>query len=205
MSLSVLVRASSTSGSRTSSRKYSDLERERSTRPAKCRSVSSASGSGSIHDTQPSSSWVKTTGGLTLFAALMIAISLGAARSVCAAERGAEHAQSGDDAHLERQERNELRERDDSGVRPAGGEQGLHVGCSRIARAEHQQMRMFERRSEPIPEIGLALRADAVDQAGLVLDRKRSGRKGAVGARGLAPRDFDIDRFDQARAIGGRS
>src|SRR5881275_135814 len=120
MSLSVLVRASSTSGSRTSRRKYSDLARERSTRPAKCLSVSSVSGSGSIHDTQPSSSWVKAIGGLTLLAAFMIAISLGASRSICGAKRGAEHVQAGDDAHLERQERNELREGDDAGVRPAG-------------------------------------------------------------------------------------
>src|SRR3954467_6867317 len=66
-------------------------------------------------------------------------------------------------------------------------------------------MRMLERRNEPVPEIGLALRADAIDQAGLVFERQRAGWKRTVGARGLAPRDFDIDRFDQARAIGGRS
>src|SRR4051794_22361478 len=105
MSLSVLVRASSTSGSRTSRRKYSDLARARSTRPAKCRSVSSASGSGSIQETQPSSSWVKATGGLTV--ALMIAAS-------SLRVHGCERAQAADDTHLERQERNELRQRDDA-------------------------------------------------------------------------------------------
>jgi len=62
MSLSVLVRACRISGSRASSMKKGDFEREASTSPAQCRSVSSASAKGSSQGSQPSSSWVKTLG-----------------------------------------------------------------------------------------------------------------------------------------------
>ena len=48
--------------------------------------------------------------------------------------------------------------------------QRLHVGGRRIARPEHQEMRMLERRDEPCTESRLVRRTHAINKTGRVLD-----------------------------------
>jgi hypothetical protein len=70
----------------------------------------------------------------------MIAVSLtGFGRGSCTMrERCAKRSQPGCGPHLKRQERYELRQRHDRGIRPAGIKQRLQGRCSRIARAKDQ-------------------------------------------------------------------
>src|SRR5581483_10381123 len=153
MSLSVLVRASRISGSRASSRKYADLMRAISTRAARCRSVKSASASGSSQGSQPSSFCVKAVGSL-LSGCVITASGIFSSFLGCAGAHGCggERAQAGNGANLEGQERNELRQRDDIVGRPAGIEERLQRGGTGVTRPEHQEMRMLECRSEPCAE-----------------------------------------------------
>src|SRR4051812_4676087 len=84
--------------------------------------------------------------------------------------------QARDDAYLEGQKRHQLRQGHDIRRRPAGIEQLLQGGRARIPRMEDEQMRMLERRGEPLSEALPVVRGDLVDGPLLVLDRERTLR-----------------------------
>lgn len=65
---------------------------------------------------------------------------------------GGQHAQAGHHTDLETQEGDQLRQAHDLGAGPAGIEQCLQIGRLRIARMQHQQVRMLERGGKPLPE-----------------------------------------------------
>src|SRR5215831_8536496 len=113
MSLSVRVLASSASGSRASRRKYGDLTLAASTRLATWRGVNASGASGSSQGSQSSCARVKTCGGVcgggvrtaSLMGGPLASATLWPLRST------GQGAQSDDDTDLERQERDDLRER----------------------------------------------------------------------------------------------
>src|SRR4051812_42871147 len=117
MSLSVLVRASSTAGSRASRRKYGDLTRAASTSACICRGVSSDASSGSSQGSHSSCCLVKATGAWCGGGCRIVSGMVEFLRG------GGQDAQAGDDPDLIGEERHELRERDDAGRGPAGLEQ----------------------------------------------------------------------------------
>eukprot|EP01032_Pedospumella_encystans_P033353 gene33354-37688_t len=84
-----------------------------------------------------------------------------------------QRAQARDDADLEREEGHELRQGHDAGGRPAGIEQGLQRGRTRIARMEHQQLRMHERGREARAQRFAVRIGDRIRGAGRVLDAQR--------------------------------
>src|ERR1700752_1888672 len=103
MSLSVSVRARNVSGSRASSRKYGDLARTASTRPAICRSVRLSSASGSSHGNQSSSVRVKTAGIVCSGGSTILSVTIAGPLS-----GGGQDTQSGGHSDLERQEGDQL-------------------------------------------------------------------------------------------------
>src|SRR5882757_9953839 len=121
MSLSVRVRASSTSGSRASSRKYGDFTREASTRLSRWRAVIFSASIGSSHGSQSSMSRVKTVG--TAWPDCGTILSVAGLSVMAASHLGRQDPKAGDDTDLESKEGDELRERHYVGGRPAGIEQ----------------------------------------------------------------------------------
>src|SRR5438874_795032 len=134
MSLSVSVRARSASGSRASNRKYADFARAASTSVSMCSSVRASTASGSSQGSQSSSARVKATG--TVYGGgSRIVSGMAALRGSVGGRQGS---QPGDDADLEGEKSDDLRQRHDAGGRPASIQQGLQRGRSGIARVEHQ-------------------------------------------------------------------
>src|SRR5476649_1088173 len=127
MSLSVRVRASSTSGSRASRRKYGDFTREASTRLSRCRAVIFSASIGSSQGSQSSMSRVKTVG--TTWPDWGTVLSV-----MSASHLGRQNPKAGDDTDLESKESHELRERDHVVCRPAGVEQRLQRRRRGVAR-----------------------------------------------------------------------
>ena len=94
-----------------------------------------------------------------------------------------EQAEPGGDAQLEREEDDELGEGDDAVGRPSGVGERDEGGGRRLARAEHEQVRVLERGGEPIAERGRAGRRRAAKR-----ERRRRSRRRAVRRRGIARR-----------------
>src|SRR5471032_2287184 len=145
MSLSVRVRASSTSGSRASSRKYGDFTRDASTRLSRWRAVIFSAAIGSSHGSQSSMSRVKTVG--TTWPDWEMILSV-----MGPSHLARQDPKAGDDTDLESKEGDELGERHHVVRRPAGIEQRLQRRRRGIARMEHQHVRMLERRHEATAE-----------------------------------------------------
>src|SRR5215470_8181652 len=139
MSLSVSVRARNASGSRASSRKYGDLARTASTRPAICRSVRLSSASGVSHGCQSSSARVKTAGAVWSGGSTILSGMIGGSSS-----GGGQDPQPGGHPNLERQKGDDLRQRHDVGGGPAGIQQRLQPRRLGVARMEDQEVRVIE-------------------------------------------------------------
>src|SRR5471032_2818051 len=187
MSLSVRVRASSTSGSRASSRKYGDFTRDASTRLSRWRAVIFSASIGSSHGSQSSMSRVKTVG--TVWPDWGTVLSV-----MRASHLGRQYPKAGDDTDLESEEGDELGERHHVGGRPAGIEQRLQRRRRGIARMEHQHVRVLERRHEATAQRQRDIGRDLVDQSRRVLDAERPLRIGPIGAFRLACRQRECDR-----------
>src|SRR5476651_1014133 len=187
MSLSVRVRASSTSGSRASSRKYGDFTRDASTRLSRWRAVIFSASIGSSQGSQSSMSRVKTVG--TEWPDWGTILSV-----MRASHLGRQDPKAGDDTNLESKEGDELGERHHVGGRPAGIEQRLQRRRRSIARMKHQHVRVLERRHEAAAESKRNIGSDLVVQAGRILDAERPLRIGPIGTFRLACRHRKRDR-----------
>src|SRR5476649_349597 len=118
MSLSVRVRASSTSGSRASSRKYGDFTRDASTRLSRCRAVIFSASIGSSQGSQSSMSRVKTVGTVWPDCGTVLSV-------MRASHPGCQDPKAGNHANLESEKGDELGQGHDIVCRPAGIEQRL--------------------------------------------------------------------------------
>src|SRR5262249_4995488 len=127
MSLSVRVLASRASGSRASRRKYGDFTLAASTRLAMWRGVNASAASGSSQGSQSSCARVNAFGCVWGGGFSTASFMCGPLASLALASLGSagQGAQSDDDADLERQERDDLRERHDVGRGPARVQQRL--------------------------------------------------------------------------------